>query len=65
MHSSMLRWCIKKIIRTTCIIVATKQIRLQIYIFSVKILSFVYYQGHLMFEYKCMNFAWNIFCVRI
>ena len=56
MHISMLRWCIKKVIRT--IIVATKQIRLQIiYIFYVEILLFVYYQGHLMLEYKCMNFS--------
>ena len=41
--------------------VVTKQIRLQICICMSKYLSFVYYQGHFMFEYKCMYIFKNIF----
>ena len=48
----MLRWCINKAIRT--INVVEKQVSLQICISMSKYLSFVYYQGHFMFEYKCM-----------
>ena len=63
MHVSIIRWCINNTIRT--IKVVKKQIILQIFIFMSKYLSFVYYQGHFMFEYKCMYFSKNIFSVRI
>ena len=44
MHISMLRWCIKKVIRTINVI--KKQMSLQICIPMSTYLSFVYYQGH-------------------
>ena len=51
----MLRWCINKAIGTTNVV--KKQVSLQICIYMSKYLSFVYYQGHFMFEYKCMYFS--------
>ena len=68
MHISMVRWCINKIIRT--INVVSKQIKLQICIFMSKDLSFVYYEGHFMFEYKaCVSletfFMFEYKCMRV
>ena len=54
-HISMLRRCINNAIRTINFV--KKQISLQICICMSKYLSFVYYQGHFMFEYKCMYFS--------
>ena len=43
--------------------VVKKQINLEICIFMSNYLSFVYYQGHFMFEYKCMHVFSKTKCI--